>query len=68
MGNYKIIIEGVGSHHNSNDPADADVMAVDFVKALQGKGHSISKADFETQVLTDQVENLLARVVPTPVV
>lgn len=46
MGNWHISIEGVGSHHNKDNPPDADRMAAEFVEALKSKGHQISRASF----------------------
>jgi hypothetical protein len=43
MGNWDISIKGVGIHHNGRED-DAEQMAAEFVKALKGKGHSISSA------------------------
>lgn len=46
MGNYSIHIEGVGCHHNTDHPGDADVMARDFVADLVSAGHSVHDASF----------------------
>lgn len=48
MGQYRIIIEGVGSHHNG--PAathDADKLAADFIRQLLAGGHTIGRGTFE---------------------
>jgi len=51
MGNWTIVVKGVGVHHNGvNDegepsvPEDADLMAKAFVEDLRSKGHSIESA------------------------
>ena len=46
MGNWTIVIEGVGAHHNTNNPGDANVQAVDFVKSLEASGQRIRHASF----------------------
>jgi len=44
MGNWTIVIKGVGCHHNMDYLGDADRMAAEFVKALRNAGHSVSHA------------------------
>lgn len=39
MGNWTLTVRGIGSHHNSNSPADADVIAEHVVKQFKDKGH-----------------------------
>jgi len=46
MGNYTIVISGVGSHHNKDYPKDANVMAAQLVHDLKQSGHSINSAVF----------------------
>lgn len=46
MGNWHISIEGVGFHHNTNEPRDANKMAKEFVDKLKEAGHTIIKASF----------------------
>lgn len=46
MGNWNINIQGIGSHHNAKPEIDADLMAVEFVAFLRGKGHMIESASF----------------------
>lgn len=43
MGNWCIVVQGVGSHHNDNS-ADADFAAKAMVQLLKMKGHVISSA------------------------
>lgn len=44
MGNWNITIQGVGQHHNADDPKDANVMADIFVHELRQAGQSITHA------------------------
>lgn len=53
MGNYHISIEGVGAHHNANNPQDADKMANVFVGLLKSAGHSITSASITCGSKTD---------------
>ena len=46
MGNWAIVINGVGCHHNTDYPQDANRMAKEFVEKLEEAGHSISHASF----------------------
>ena len=46
MGNWHISIEGVGMHHNPDEPRDADKIARRFVAELENAGHSVSHATF----------------------
>ena len=52
MGNWAMVITGVGCHHNTKSDAewrkknDADVQFADFVQSLKDAGHSISSASF----------------------
>jgi acetylornithine deacetylase/succinyl-diaminopimelate desuccinylase-like protein len=60
MGQYAIVVHGVGSHHN-NDPefrGDANVLAKEFVELLQQHGHRITHASFATDGGVN--DNLLA--------
>ena len=43
MGNYVIILEATGPHHNGQ-PYDADQLIATFVAALKQNGHSIQHA------------------------
>lgn len=43
MGQWTIVVEGVGAHHNRAEH-DADWMAREFVAKLKAKGHSITHA------------------------
>jgi hypothetical protein len=44
MGNWTIVIKGVGCHHNMDYKADADRMAAEFVKQLRVAGHNVTHA------------------------
>lgn len=46
MGNWNINIQGVGAHHNQDNPTDADRMAVEFVEKLHAAGHNVEHATF----------------------
>jgi hypothetical protein len=46
MGNWAINIQGVGSHHNSANPTDANRLARKLVRDLKSAGHHIERADF----------------------
>ena len=46
MGDWTIIIEGSGVHHNRNLPNDANRMTSRFVKQLKEAGHTIKKGTF----------------------
>ncbi len=46
MGNWNINIQGIGCHHNENNPTDADLMAAKFVSDLRVAGHLIETASF----------------------
>lgn len=43
MGNWDISIKGTGCHHNGRED-DAEQMAAEFVKKLQGAGHVVEHA------------------------
>jgi hypothetical protein len=46
MGNYHISIEGQGSHHNPDNPGDANRLAAEFVAELRRHGHTVTRATF----------------------
>ena len=49
MGNWVIVIEGIGCHHNGARAAechDADLMVKEFVDKLKAAGHYIEHASF----------------------
>lgn len=69
MGNWRMVIEGTGPHHNgyttvkhpngveiytAKVPSDADVNFWDFIKELKGLSQKINLAKFE--VIGGQVE------------
>lgn len=47
MGQYRITIEGTGSHHNDHSANDADLIAKVCVAELIETGHSIKSTCFE---------------------
>ena len=69
MGNWNINIQGVGCHHNTNNPTDANRMAQRFVFELQSAGHKVEHAAFTsgskepliTQLPTLTIEQEAAR-------
>lgn len=46
MGDWAIVIQGTGVHHNRNYPTDANRMAAGFVEALREAGHTVKSATF----------------------
>ena len=46
MGNWAIVVHGVGQHHNRLDERDANRMAAKFVADLKAAGHSVVSATF----------------------
>lgn len=46
MGNWAIIIEGVGWHHNNGRPDDADQLARQVVQTLVEAGQTVTHAAF----------------------
>lgn len=46
MGNWNISVQGVGAHHNTDYPRDANVIAKKFVDELLAAGHYVEKATF----------------------
>lgn len=46
MGNWHISIEGIGVHHNTDNPKDANKMAKVFVKELKKAGHTVVYSSF----------------------
>lgn len=47
MGTWHIHIEGQGPHHNESH-ADAERLAKDFTDTLAAHGHHVSRAEFTT--------------------
>ncbi len=63
MGNWAIVIRGVGSHHNKAYDADANRMAAEFVVKLRDAGHHVEAASFthgSEDVITNGSEYLAA--------
>lgn len=48
MGNYSILIEGIGSHQNGAATTDADLLVNQFIETLRGAGHTIEHASFRS--------------------
>ena len=46
MGQYTIVIEGEGLHHNTDEPKDADRMLNKFLDDLKVAGHGIEHVSF----------------------
>ena len=46
MGNWNITIVGVGSHHNKDNPTDADRIFFECVDKLENAGQSVVHASF----------------------
>ena len=44
MGNYTIVVQGTGTHHNNKAEGDANVIAEKFVQELKAKGHHVHHA------------------------
>lgn len=53
MGNWNINIQGIGSHHNQNNPTDSNLMAEKFVRDLMKAGHCVEAAVFTSGSKTD---------------
>lgn len=53
MGNWNINVQGVGCHHNADNPTDADRLAAQFVADLIRTGHSVETATFTSGGKTD---------------
>ena len=64
MGTYKIIVDGVGPHHNGN-PSDAEALTRDFVGKLRVAGHNVLSATFQ---LTSQPEDATKPVTPPAII
>lgn len=47
MGRYAIVIVATGSHHNADNPQDADRMAHQFCNKLREAHHNIESAEFQ---------------------
>lgn len=46
MGEWTIVIEGRGMHHNNGYPKDSDTMLKNFIDELKTAGHVINHASF----------------------
>jgi hypothetical protein len=56
MSNYNINIQGIGAHHNKDNPKDADKMAAEFVEKLREAGHNVIRAEITTGLTTDLIK------------
>ena len=50
MGNWTMIVEGTGQHHNNEDPKDANKMFSEFVGKLKESGQNVEHATFTNGV------------------
>ncbi len=67
MGRWRITIDGVGCHHNSNRAIDADLAAKDFVGELRKQGHNLEAARFESLgAYVDQAGTTIPNGTPIP--
>ena len=61
MGNWNISIRGIGSHHNTDNPLDADKMAAGFIEELKAAGHVVTSAEMThggtTVFVSQQLDN-----------
>lgn len=55
MGNWTIIIQGLGCHHNNNAQIDANIVAAGLTQELLGIGQTISRAEFIVGANTDNL-------------
>ena len=46
MGNWTLLIEGTGCHHNGKEEIDADLLAPKLVQQLRDQGQTIDHATF----------------------
>lgn len=53
MGNWTIIIQGTGAHHNGDAEVDADAVAVMAVEQLRKQGQTVEVASFVSGGKTD---------------
>lgn len=58
MGNWRLVVEGVGAHHNTDYFGDADRIAKQAVELLIAEGQSVTSARFE-HGLDGNFDNLL---------
>lgn len=63
MGDWAIVINGTGAHHNKDYPTDADRMAQKFVDDLVVAGHQIALATFTSggRTVLDTSDNVEAK-------
>lgn len=58
MGDWTIVIEGTGCHHNGSAAEefhDADLMTKEFIERLKGAGHQIRHASFNCGMADNSV-------------
>jgi hypothetical protein len=46
MGDWRLVIEGHGSHHNKDVAEDANILAGEFVDRLRAKGQHVRQVTF----------------------
>lgn len=71
MGNWKIVIEGIGQHHNGDEKHDAEAIARDLVGCLKQEGRTVTAARIEYgngnfDNLLDSAEPASGGIVPAP--
>ena len=69
MGNYRIVIEGTGCHHNKDNPGDADRRARQLTEQLIRDNHDITTARFSVlngDGTESKGEHLLPEAPPCP--
>lgn len=63
MGNWTIIIQGMGCHHNNDAKIDANIVARGLAQELEAIGQKINRAEFYCGATTD---NLVTGVTTAP--
>jgi len=63
MGDWKITVTGIGSHHNTGNPKDAHLMAREFAEKLKESGHRVTTATFEN-LNNGRSENIMPHDLP----
>jgi hypothetical protein len=63
MGDWAIVIQGTGAHHNKEFPKDADRMSQRFVDELVEAGHEVRLATFTSggRTVLDTVDNVASK-------
>lgn len=61
MGNWNLTIEGVGAHHNIDNPNDANRLAEAVVELLEQHGQSVTHTKFTYGGAEDTLANVRAK-------